>query len=83
MKQPREEKERDGALSGRHEYIINSKLPLSLKSKVYNHYVLTVPTFGFEICHLTKEKDRRLRSAQSGREKRLESHGEIGSKKQG
>ncbi len=46
-------------------------LPLSLKRKVYNQCILPVLTYGSESWRLTKELERKLRSAQRGRERRM------------
>ncbi len=50
---------------------MNSNLPLSLKRKVYNQCILPVLTYGSEIRHLTKEQERKLRSAQKGMERKM------------
>ncbi len=50
---------------------MNSNLPLSLKRKVYDRYILPVLTYGSETWHLTKEQERKLRSAQRGMERKL------------
>ncbi len=51
--------------------IMNGSLPLSLKRKVYNQCVLPVLTYGSEIWHLTKEQERKLRSAQRRMESKM------------
>ncbi len=48
---------------GKHEDVMNSNLPLSLKSKVSNQCS--------EIWHLTKEQERTLRSAPRGMEMKI------------
>ncbi len=52
--------------SEKHGDIMNSKLPLSLKRKVCNRYILRVLTYGSETWRLTKEQERKSRSAQRG-----------------
>ena len=49
--------------------IMNSKLPLSLKRKVYNQCVLPVLIYGSETWSITKGLERKLRSAQRGMER--------------
>ncbi len=49
----------------------NSNLPLSLKRKGYNQCILPVLTYGSEPWRLTKELERKLRSAQRGMERRM------------
>ncbi len=46
-------------------------LPLSLKLKLYNQCVLPVLRKGSEAWHLTKEQERKLRSAQRGMEGKI------------
>ncbi len=48
--------------------IINNILTLSLKRKVYSLLVLT---YGSENWHLTKQQERKLRSAQRGMERKI------------
>ncbi len=50
---------------------MNSNFPLSLKRKVYNQCILPVLTYGSETWRLTKELERKLRSAQRGMERRM------------
>ncbi len=50
---------------------MNSNLPLSLKRKVYNQCILPVLAHGSETWRLTKELERKLRSAQRGMERRM------------
>ncbi len=50
---------------------MNSNLPLSLKRKVYSECILSVLTYGSETWHLTKEQERKLRSAQRGMERKM------------
>ncbi len=50
---------------------MNSNLPLSLKRKVYNQCILPVLTYGSETWCLTKELERKLRSAHRGMERRM------------
>ncbi len=57
--------------SGKENLVRNSNLPLSLKRKVYNHCILPVLTYGSETWRLTKELERKLRSAQRGMERRM------------
>ncbi len=56
---------------GKQNLVMNSNLPLSLKRKVFNHCILTVLTYGSETWRLTKELERKLRSAQRGMERRM------------
>ncbi len=56
---------------GKQNLVMNSNLPLSLKRKVYNHCTLPVLTYGSETWRLTKELERKLRSAQRGMERRM------------
>ncbi len=49
----------------------NNNLPLSLKRKVYNQCILPILTYGSETWHLTKEQERKLRSAQRGMEMKI------------
>ncbi len=51
--------------------IMTGSLPLYLKGKVYNHCVLPILTYGLETWHLTKEQERKLRSAQRGMERTI------------
>ncbi len=51
--------------------VMNSNLPLSLKRKVYTQCILPDLTYGSETCHLTKELERKLRSAQRGMGRRM------------
>ncbi len=50
---------------------MNSNLPLSLKRKVYNQCILPFLMYGLETLLLTKELERKLRSAQRGMERRM------------
>ncbi len=50
---------------------MNSNLPLSLKRKIYNQCILPVLTYGSETWHLTKEQERKLRSAQRRMERKM------------
>ncbi len=54
---------------GKQNLVMNMNLPLSLKRKVYNQCILPVLTYGSETWRLTKELERKLRSAKRGREK--------------
>ncbi len=54
---------------GKQNLVMNSNLPLSLKRKVYNQCILPVLTYGSETWRLTKELERKLRSAQRGMER--------------
>ncbi len=56
---------------GTQNLVLNINLPLSLKRKVYNQYILPVLTNGSETCRLTKELERKLRRAQRGMERRM------------
>ncbi len=56
---------------GKQNFVMNSNLPLSLERKVYNQCILQVLTYGAETWRLTKELERKLRSAQRGMEKRM------------
>ncbi len=56
---------------GKQNLVMNSNLPLSLKRKVYNQCILPVLTNGLETWRLTKESERKLRSAQRGMERRM------------
>ena len=49
--------------------IMKSKLPLSLKRKVFNQQVLPVLTYGSESWSLTKTLERKLRTTQRGMER--------------
>ncbi len=51
--------------------VMNSNLPLSLKGKVYNQCVLPILTYGSKTWHLTKEQERKLRSARRGMERKM------------
>ncbi len=48
---------------GKQNLVMNSDLPLSLKRRVYNQRILPVLTYGSETWRLTKELERKLRSA--------------------
>ncbi len=56
---------------GKQNLIMNSNLPISLKRKVYNQCILPVLMYGSENWRLTKELERKLRSAQRGMERRM------------
>ncbi len=56
---------------GKQNLVMNSNLSLSLKRKVYNQCILPVLTYGAETWRLTKELERKLRSAQRGMERRI------------
>ncbi len=56
---------------GKQNIVMNSNLPLSLKRKVYNQCILPVLTYGSETWRLTKELERKLRSAQRGMNRRM------------
>ncbi len=56
---------------GKKNLVMNSNLPLSLKRKVYNQCILPVLMYGAETWRLTKELERKLRSAQRGMERRM------------
>ncbi len=56
---------------GKQNPVMNSNLPFSLKRKVYNQCILLVLTYGSETWRLTKELERKLRSAQRGTERRM------------
>ncbi len=56
---------------GKHSLIMHCNLPLSLKRKVNNQCILTVLKYRSETWHLTKELERKLRSARRGMEKRM------------
>ncbi len=56
---------------GKQNLVMNSSLPLSLKRKVYNQCILPALTYGSEAWRLTKESERKLRSAQRGMERRM------------
>ncbi len=56
---------------GKQNLVMNSKLPLSLKRKVYNQCIIPVLTYGSETWRLTKQLERKLRSAQRGMERRM------------
>ncbi len=51
---------------GKQNLVMNSNLPLSLKRMIYNHCILPVLTYGLETWRLTKELERKLRSALKG-----------------
>ncbi len=51
--------------------VMNTNLPLSLNGKVYNQCILPVLTYGSETWRLTKELEKKLRSAQRGMKKRV------------
>ncbi len=51
--------------------IMNSYLPLSLKRKVYKQCVVPVLTYDSETWHLTKELEKKQRSAQRGTERKM------------
>ncbi len=55
----------------KHNPVMNSTLPLSLKKKVYNQCILPVVTYGWDTWRLNKESERKLRSAQRGMERRM------------
>ncbi len=55
---------------GKQNLVMNSNLPPSLKRKVYNQCILPVLMYGSETC-VTKELERKLRSAQRGMERRM------------
>ncbi len=54
---------------GKQNFVMNNNLPLSLRRKVYNQCILPVLTYGAETWRLTKELERKLRSAQRGMER--------------
>ena len=54
---------------GKQNSVMKSKLPLSLKRKVYNQCILPVLTYGSETWSITKGMERKLRSAQRGMER--------------
>ena len=54
---------------GKQSSIMKSRLPLSLKRKVYNQCILPVLTYGSETWSITKNLERKLRSAQRGMER--------------
>ncbi len=56
---------------GKHSLAMNSSLPLSMKRKVYNLCILLVLTCRSETWRLTKELERKLKSAQRGMERRM------------
>ncbi len=56
---------------GQQNLVMNSNLSLSLKRKVYNQCILPVLTYGSETWRLTKELERKLKSAQKGMERRM------------
>ncbi len=56
---------------GKQSLVMNSNLPFSLKRKIYNHCILLILTNGPETWHLTKELERKLRSAQRGMVRRM------------
>lgn len=49
---------------GKHSQIMKSKMPLSLKRKIFSQCVLPVMTYGAETWRLTKQSESKLRSAQ-------------------
>ncbi len=51
---------------GNQNLVMNSNLPVSLKRNVYNQCILPVLTDWSEAWRLTKELERKLRSAQRG-----------------
>ncbi len=51
---------------GKHSIIMNSNLLLSLKGSVFSQCVLPVLTYRAESWRLTKDFERKLRSAQRG-----------------
>lgn len=53
--------------SGKHGAVMNCNLPLCVKRKVYNQYVLPVFMFSSENWHLTKGLGRNLWSTQMKR----------------
>ncbi len=56
---------------GKQNLLMNSNLPLSLKRKAYNQLTLPVLTYGSETWRLTKELEKKRRSAQRGMERRM------------
>ncbi len=56
---------------GKHNLVMNSNLPLSMKRKVYNQCIIPVLTYGLETWRLTKELERKLRSAQRGMKRKM------------
>ncbi len=56
---------------GKQNLVMNSNLPLSLKRKIYKQCILPVLTYGLETWRLTKELERKLRSAQRGMERSM------------
>ncbi len=56
---------------GKQNLVMNSNFPLSLKRKVYNHCIILVLTYGSETWGLTKDLERKLRSAQRAMERRM------------
>ncbi len=56
---------------GKQNLVMNSKLQLSLKRKVYNQCILPVLTYGAETWRLNKELERKLKNAQRGMERKM------------
>ncbi len=50
---------------------MNNNLPLFLKRKINNQCILSVLRYGSETWRLTKELERKLRSAQRGMERKM------------
>ncbi len=58
---------------GKQNLVLNNNLPIFLKRKVYFQCILPVLTYGSETLRLTKELERKLRSAKRLMERRMQS----------
>ena len=56
---------------GKANSILTSKLPTSLKRKVYNQCILPVMTYGSETWNLAKKQTIKLRTTQRSHEKKM------------
>ncbi len=57
--------------SGKQRLVMNNDLPLSLKRNVYYQCILPVLPYGTKTWRLTKELERKLRSAQRRMERKM------------
>src|SRR5271156_3922108 len=56
---------------GHYRYILKSKMPLSLKTKVYNQCIQCAMTYGCQTWAITKRMEQRLRTTQRSMERAM------------